>query len=54
MANHSWIYFVNLCGDETTIEKSKSRFIAYARVVDWMGAHLVVFHPGFYGKRPPE
>jgi deoxyribonuclease-4 len=47
-------YFVNLCGDETTIEKSKSRLIACARVADWMGAHLVVFHPGFYGKRPPE
>jgi len=47
-------YFINLCGDEETIEKSKNRLIACLTAADWMGAHLVVFHPGFYGKRSPQ
>jgi len=47
-------YFINLCGNEETIEKSKARLIACARAASWMDAHLVVFHPGFYGKRPPK
>jgi len=36
------------------IEASKNRLIACATAADWMGAHLVVFHPGFYGKKCPE
>ena len=44
-------YFVNFCGDEETIEKSKERLLACAMAADWMGAHVVVFHPGFYSKR---
>lgn len=47
-------YFINLCGEEETIEKSIDRLIACVTAADWMGAHTVVFHPGFYGKRPPE
>jgi len=47
-------YFINFCGDEETIETSKSRLIACATAADWMGAHLVVFHPGFYGKKSPK
>jgi len=47
-------YFVNFCGDEETIEKSKERLLACAMAADWMGAHVVVFHPGFYGKRSPQ
>ena len=47
-------YFINFCGDEETIEKSKNRLIACLTAADWMGAHLVVFHPGFYGKRSPQ
>ncbi|MBE0512187.1 TIM barrel protein [Candidatus Bathyarchaeota archaeon] len=47
-------YFVNFCGDEETIMKSKARLLACARAADWMDAHVVVFHPGFYGKRSPQ
>jgi deoxyribonuclease-4 len=47
-------YFINFCGNVETIEASKNRLIACATAADWMGAHLVVFHPGFYGKRRPE
>ena len=47
-------YFVNFCGDEETIMKSKERLLACVRAADWMDAHVVVFHPGFYGKRSPQ
>lgn len=45
-------YYINLCGKEETIEKSRERLIACITAADWMGAHTVVFHPGFYGERP--
>jgi len=44
-------YFINLCGERETIEASKHRLIACATAANWMDAHVVVFHPGFYGKR---
>jgi deoxyribonuclease-4 len=44
-------YFVNLAGDERVVEASKRRLIACATAAEWMGAYVVVFHPGFYGKR---
>jgi len=47
-------YFINLCGEKATIEASKKRLIACATAAEWMGAHVVVFHPGFYGKKPRE
>ncbi|MGQ9461061.1 MAG: TIM barrel protein [Candidatus Bathyarchaeaceae archaeon] len=47
-------YFINFCGDDETIEKSKQRLIACAIAANWMDAHVVVFHPGFYGKRSPR
>jgi deoxyribonuclease-4 len=47
-------YFMNFCGDDETIEKSEKRLIACATAADWMGAHVVVFHPGFYGKGSPR
>ncbi len=47
-------YFINFCGVEETIEKSKNRLIACVTAADWMRAHTVVFHPGFYGKRSPK
>jgi deoxyribonuclease-4 len=47
-------YFINFCGDEETIDKSKNRLIACATAANWMDAHVVVFHPGFYGKRSPQ
>ncbi len=47
-------YFINFCGNLEAIEASKNRLIACATAANWMDAHLVVFHPGFYGKRRPE
>jgi len=47
-------YFINFCGDEATIEASKNRLISCVTAAEWMGAHIVVFHPGFYGKRSPQ
>jgi len=47
-------YFINLCAEGETLGASKRRFISCATAADWMGAHVVVFHPGFYGKRPPR
>ena len=47
-------YFINLCGNSETVEASKKRLIACATAASWMGAHTVVFHPGFYGKRSPR
>ncbi len=43
-------YFINLLGEEAVVEASKRRLIACVQAADWMGAYVVVFHPGFYGK----
>jgi deoxyribonuclease-4 len=47
-------YFVNLCGKKNVVEASKKRLTACATAADWMRAYVVVFHPGFYGRRPHE
>jgi deoxyribonuclease-4 len=47
-------YFVNFCGGKDVLEASKQRLIACATAASWMNAHIVVFHPGFYGKRPQK
>lgn len=47
-------YFINFCGKKETVEASKNRLIACATAAEWMNAHIVVFHPGFYGKRNPR
>ena len=47
-------YFVNLCGGKETIVASKKRLIACATASKWMNAQIVVFHVGFYGKKPPK
>jgi deoxyribonuclease-4 len=44
-------YFINFCGEKTIVEASKKRLIACATAAEWMKAYIVVFHPGFYGKR---
>jgi deoxyribonuclease-4 len=44
-------YFINFCGKKRILEASKKRLIACATAAEWMGAYIVVFHPGFYGKR---
>lgn len=47
-------YFINLCGEKETIEASKDRLIACATASQWMGSKIVVFHPGFYGRKSPK
>lgn len=47
-------YFVNLCGEKTIVEASKKRLIACATAAEWMNAHVMVFHSGFYGNKPRE
>lgn len=44
-------YFINLCGERDVIEASRKRLIACITVAEWMRAHVVVFHAGFYGER---
>ena len=43
-------YFINLFGEKDVAEASKRRLIACAQAAQWMGAYVVVFHAGFYGK----
>ena len=48
-------YFVNLTsGNKQTLEASKKRLLACVTGASWMGAHIVVFHPGSYAGRPPK
>jgi len=43
-------YYVNLCGKKEVVEASKRRLVACATAANWMGAYVVVFHMGFYGR----
>jgi deoxyribonuclease-4 len=43
-------YYVNLCGKEEVVEASKKRLVACATAANWMGAYVMVFHTGFYGR----
>jgi deoxyribonuclease-4 len=43
-------YFINLAGKDDVVQASKDRLIAGATAADWMGAYVIVFHAGFYGK----
>jgi len=43
-------YYVNLAGKREVVEASKRRLIAGATAADWMGAYVIVFHTGFYGR----
>jgi deoxyribonuclease-4 len=43
-------YFVNLSGKKDVVQASKRRLIACATAADWMGAYVMVFHTGFYGR----
>ncbi|MEM2385362.1 MAG: TIM barrel protein [Candidatus Bathyarchaeia archaeon] len=47
-------YFINFCGDKKTVEDSKARLVACATAAHWMRAQVVVFHPGFYGRKTPR
>ena len=43
-------YFINMFGEKEIAEASKRRLVACAQAAEWMGAYVVVFHAGFYGK----
>ena len=43
-------YYLNLCGKKEVVEASKKRLVACATAADWMGAYVMVFHTGFYGR----
>jgi deoxyribonuclease-4 len=43
-------YYINLSGKKEVAEASKRRLIASAIAADWMGAYVMVFHTGFYGR----
>ena len=43
-------YYMNLSGKRDVVEASKRRLIASATAADWMGAYVMVFHTGFYGR----
>ncbi|HVP15815.1 MAG TPA: TIM barrel protein [candidate division Zixibacteria bacterium] len=47
-------YFINFCGAKQIVEASKQRLIACVTAANWMNAHVVVFHPGFYGENSPK
>jgi len=48
-------YFVNLtAAQREVLEASKRRLLACVTGASWMGAHIVVFHPGSYAGRPPS
>jgi len=44
-------YFINLSGEKAVVDASKQRLIDSLKAASWMGAHQVVFHPGYYGTR---
>jgi deoxyribonuclease IV len=43
-------YYINLSGKRDVVEASKRRLIASAIAAEWMGAYVMVFHTGFYGR----
>jgi deoxyribonuclease-4 len=43
-------YFINLAGKDDVVEASKQRILGAATAADWMGAYVMVFHVGFYGR----
>lgn len=47
-------YFINFCGRKEIVEASKQRLIACTTAAKWMNAHVVVFHLGYYGNKPPK
>lgn len=48
-------YWINLNSqEEEKIERSKKLLLRCLEVGNWLGAKIVVFHPGFYGKSKRE
>ncbi|MCD6491445.1 MAG: TIM barrel protein [Candidatus Korarchaeota archaeon] len=48
-------YAINFASEkENVIEDSKKRLLDALRLAHWLNARIVVFHPGYYGKRSPQ
>ncbi|RLI05950.1 deoxyribonuclease IV [Candidatus Bathyarchaeota archaeon] len=47
-------YFINLCGDSTTIKKSQRRIVETCKIGKLYEAELAVVHPAYYGKYSRE
>ncbi len=48
-------YAINLCSSkQATVEASIKRLVESSVAASWMGARLVVFHPGYYGNLSPN
>jgi deoxyribonuclease IV len=48
-------YWINLNSeDEEKVSKSKKRIIDCCKIGEELGAKIVVFHPGYYGKKSKE
>jgi len=47
-------YFVNLAGKRDVVEASIERLKASVEAANWMGAYVVVFHPGYYKDAPSK
>ena len=47
-------YFVNLCADGVKLDQSVRRLVICLEYASYMGAYVVVFHPGFYKGKPPS
>jgi len=44
-------YYINLLSNKETLEASKKRLIACATAAQWMKAHTVTFHLGYYTQK---
>jgi len=48
-------YWINLnSSEEEKIEKSKERILECCKIGTWLGAYIVVFHPGYYSDDKEE
>lgn len=45
-------YFINLAGKKDVVEASINRLNESIQASHWMGAYVVVFHPGYYKDAP--
>jgi deoxyribonuclease-4 len=44
-------YYINLTGNLDTVDLSKRRLLACATAAQWMNAHTLTFHAGYYSQR---
>jgi deoxyribonuclease IV len=48
-------YYINLAAQkDDVLKRSLERLVQSARAAEWIGAHRIVFHPGFYTKYTPQ